>query len=393
MAALGLLACVAGAAWHVAAADDDILDHYVAQHHRTLEQIKSLHLQIESVAFSGDEPALRESFHWWQAGARYRSVHTQYGLPARRDAAAKGPAKAGNTITEVRETVFDGKDLWQLVTPSRDRAARRPRVVGKGNEPVPLFDLAEGTIAGAENAGPGLYVWFLLGQAPGGQDTLRSAVAKSERAELEVTPSGDAVITLRNLRQDSKNVLPTVRCTLDAGHGYLIRKLEYVEKNAEQQVVAWLESALGVSLPQRVVFAGAGGHPIRAENRIVSARVNEPLKDAEFSLAFPEGAVVLDSRQTPMKIHLWGAGNRPARTFATAREYDAWFQAELARYLPEKSGQANAGSFFGRNMWMITGNLALVVLLVGLFVLRRHLRHRAPANKTQAAPQAPRDPQ
>jgi hypothetical protein len=150
---------------------------------------------------------------------------------------------------------------------------------------------------------------------------------------------------------------------------------------------------LGVSLPQRVVFAGAGGHPIRAENRIVSARVNEPLKDAEFSLAFPEGAVVLDSRQTPMKIHLWGAGNRPARTFATAREYDAWFQAELARYLPEKSGQANAGSFFGRNMWMITGNLALVVLLVGLFVLRRHLRHRAPANKTQAAPQAPRDPQ
>jgi hypothetical protein len=392
-AGLTLLVAAAVAAASQSAIADEGLERYVAEHHRTLSKIHSLHLQIENVAFSGDGEWLRESFRWWGDGSRYRWVQTQYAPPALRGATVQRGARSGDVVTETREVVFDGQDLLQLVTPSRDSWAERVQVFVQGNEPVPLYHLPEGTMTRAQTAEPGPYIWFLLGQAPGGQDTLRSAVAKSERAEVAVQPSADVVITLRNLRQDSKNVVPTVHCTLDASKGYLIRKLEYVEKHAEQQVVAWMELGSGVALPRRVVFAGAGGHPIRAENRIVSARVNEPLKDEEFFLEFPEGAVVVDSRQTPMTIHLWGAGNRPARTFASAREYDAWFEAELARYLPEKTRQAKAGRFFGRNMWMIAGNLALVVLLVGLLVLRRHLRHRGPMDKTQAAPQAPRDPQ
>lgn len=370
------------------------------QRQEALSRITSFQAEAEFLKLDEGKQELEWSIRWWKSGPRERfskrwmvteamgraqeKLGKQGKIRLPRYPQAKDPQQVPRlpdqdllkpgTDYRVQEVARRGQEVRQL---NIDYGREGTRALHLPLSPVgPYafdFQRTRGILSRFDPSRPlcvtpALTLDFAIGPHP----SLEAVVAAARDVQLTRDPDGMVTIACALALPDAPE-MERLRFTFDPARGYLLRRVVAPDAG-QREVVAVAEPKPGIFLPTKIV-AGSLQQP-NLEIRLRWSRVNEPIPDAELEFPFPEGAAVHDVRSTSEVVHLWGPSDRPARTFPSPEAYATWYDAQWREFLQNLAGQPQGKAPVGRNILLIVGNVLLVAVLMGLFILRRQLLRR-----------------
>jgi outer membrane lipoprotein-sorting protein len=393
----------------------DELAQMLARHEEALRAIRTVHLEMDVITWIDGEAWTTETVEWWLDGTRERQSKRIIASPEDIQPKEEPPKsqklfmsvdgrrvyfsqRRNEMMHTLRYGLKPGDVLEQHEVALGEHEIRRLAIAGGTDGAFALkLPLSPGDLDSIDFYRVGAYlakredqklhsdvaVRLLLALAP--SYNLLEAVRDSQSATTTVDSEGRVRVHLRFGRQ-----LPElfgareVVCTLEPAAGYLIQKAEF-SPGGGREVKEFVEPLPGVFFPKLVAGRGKReGKDIKIDFHVKNVEINQPIPAEQFSVSFPEGALVQDLRASTLRFYVWGPNDKPVRTFPTVEEFEAWRDKESMLEL-EKMGlvvKRASPRTPPRNWLLLVGNLLLVALLAGLFVVRRRLlRH-----SSQAAP-------
>ena len=189
---------------------------------------------------------------------------------------------------------------------------------------------------------------------------------------VEEKTDGPGIVRLR-LESTSDPVLTNavgLLVDLDPEHGWLVRRIERRTPHAVGEVIKFAKSTTGVWCPHEIHGTVNG----KLADRIVVEEftINKPIPPDQLQVQFPQGAKVRDSSNG--SFHVWGI-DKPEKTFTNTEALTQYLytkakesQSRGSHPDRQRTGVSGAGRWF-----VITANLAILVLLAGVIVIRRRL--------------------
>lgn len=333
-----------------AAAEDAPTERAVAAHAAMVARIRTAHIRIEQTAHvKGEVPKLMSSSETWRSGSRERSIK--------------------RVLTVLTRQGWHALPLEQQVTQFgfSDDESRSLRGWDPENPyPLPLdetkaarhFGEVKGAIGPRDPLGGTSHDWTqLLLEVHSGWPLQRFLAAARWHATASEAPSQVRLV----IDETEFNHLKGSAIDLDAEHGFAISRIERAAEPSLQVVVEDFQSfGDDIWIPRRIRRMKG---PLAIVTEMVSAEVNEPMKDQDLLLDFPQGARVDDA--STGRVHLWGRGE-PAMTFKDfARFHEHQMSQMRAAQVAPLDGTAWLTS------WLLWVNLSGVGLLFVLFFVRK----------------------
>jgi len=300
------------------------VDQLVRANTEAWAKITSLDLTYDATADLGDgPPRTLTGQRWMRRGERERIV-----------------VQAPRDLPRIEDFYFDGSALRVLRYPATvnphtgaitvcdrhnvDCEIRPPMPGGLFHRRIPLLDVFE--------------------QRASREPLTLAAIARDWQTSVTKAPASGGsdtrwllVATRERDTADSGSGEDRVELVIDESRGWLISdakltqwKPTEVGRATEREaavfdfkVEEFLEFAPGQSLPARVLYRLQHGlNPTgdvpewRIRFQVTEARVNRPM-DPELGFRFPLNSVVFEAlpEAGTQKIHIWGAGGKPQRTF------------------------------------------------------------------------------
>lgn len=347
----------------------------ISKNAQSLKSIKSYHvkmitsgsLTISDKVVSPLEPhGITEV---WSEGLRRR--HLQRTLKT------QGPAGLKDSLRphgDVSESSMNDKERRDLSGWDSEHPFKLPLEFGINAEE---YSAVRGGIVPRDPQQPiadGDFSAFLWSVTPG--KSLADLESKVKFVQLASPTEGLTRLQIASTDDPSLNPFAGTLIDIDVAHGSMIQRIER-EQNGQKntwEVTAFKEATAGIWVPEQVKITSlipAANAQRLSVIEFETFDVNIPLTDSDLTVAFPEGARVIES--PILKLHIWGKDGQPAHTFTTDEQLRD-FNYARAREL-QGAGQLNPLDASGslKKNWFIGVN----VLLISLLFLLRFIRQKS----------------
>jgi hypothetical protein len=346
----------------------------VQKHDEQWERIKSIQLSYTR-NYVSDGVSISLDCYWESQGERSRAIVATLD---------------GNNVAMRRDSFNDGKNLYRLTIPQDkyplddmklcDYASFLGNIEGCDATFIP---------AGVRSIGTDIRLNFPLPKylfvpTEGNLMTLSELINKypSRVVSVKKNSSGDGVaeIIIESESHVSNRRLPgtwILQVYINTGKGYkidgyrlsaVIQTAPLIEAIMERTVKKYSEIEAGYWIPSEWESIEHSGNPASdsAMNYIISnVRINENptprIHDFRFPINFP--VLELTPADQPEKIHIWGADNKPSRTFANHVEYIEYYADECppGELLPQEN------KYLALRISLVV--LGLIMIIVALYRL------------------------
>lgn len=260
---------------------------------------------------------------------------------------------------------YDSSEVRTLSNSDPDEHVSLPILPGGLNARV--FASKKGAIYPIDATNPPtdpVLSWLLF--RPEGSMDFASLVRSADAAVVSGTEKEPLVEITRSTGK--------IRLAFSSEHDYLISRAEWFGVDgtaaAKVEISAFMKTEAGRSFPGASISFDRDVPKVRV--RVTTSTFGTTIPRREAVVQFPEGARV--DNPVDHIIHIWGAGDAPAKSFSDFTEYAKWEEEAGTRNAPGRglSGPSLPGEKASshRLLWY---TIAIVAVLVVLFAVRRRL--------------------
>jgi hypothetical protein len=215
----------------------------------------------------------------------------------------------------------------------------------------------------------------------GPSKSLKELVAGAKSARIIGTPSSSARKCYELDIDFSEKFHANV--SVDPSNNFMIRRIEHraavkgitkpYHEISVREATAFHRFPDGSCLPEKIQVSigddiSPGGDKRESTIIFESLMCNEPISPSELAFSFPEALTVVDD--TTGMVHIWGADGKPARSFKSGKEFEAW---DRPRFLKASKALVRSENI-GRYKVYVALLFPLVCLIVYIIYRKRYTR-------------------